>query len=484
MKLTNVEKKENNQVALHITVEAEAFENACQEAYRKNVGKINIQGFRPGRAPRKMIEKFYGAGFFYEEAMNICIPDAYEAAVTESGIEPIDQPSITDVDVKDGVFTFVAVAPVKPEVTLKDYKGLTAERPEDAVADEEVETELTRMQERNARQVTVDRAAREGDTVVIDFDGSVDGVPFDGGKAENYELVLGSHTFIPGFEEQLVGLKAEDAKDVSVTFPEEYGEKSLAGKAAIFKCKVHEVKESQKPALDDEFAKDVSEFDTLDALRADLRKKMEERKKSYADNEFEEKLMDQITSQMEGDIPEKMVESQLDNIVSDFGYRLAMQGMELQSYLKMQNMEMSAFRGLFKDQALRQVKTRLALEKVAALEKLEVAEADLEKEFQRLAEQNKMEVEKIRQYLPAADLRRDLLVQKAAELVRTSATAVKAKAAEVAEKAEEAAEEKKPAKKTAKKAAKPAEDQPAEDAEAEKPAKKTAAKKNKTEKSE
>ena len=485
MKLTKVEKKENNQVELNITVEAEIFEDACQQAYRKNVGKINIQGFRPGRAPRKMIEKLYGAEIFYEDAMNICFPPAYEAAVEEAGLDPIDQPALTDFDVNDGVFTFVALVPVKPEVELKEYKGLSAERPDDVVTDEEVAAELARFQERNARQVTVDRASKLGDTVVIDFDGSVDGVPFDGGKAENYALELGSGSFIPGFEEQLVDLKAGDSKDVNVTFPEEYGEKTLAGKAAVFACKVHEVKESQKPELDDEFAKDVSEFDTIDALKADLRTKMEERKKSYADSEFEEKLMDQITAAMEGEIPDKMVENQLDNVVNDFGYRLAMQGMELQSYLKMQNMEMSAFRGLFKDQALRQVKTRLALEKIALLEKLEIAEEELEAEYKRLAEQNKMEVEKIRQYLPAVDLKKDLLVQKAAEIVRASATALKAKVEEVAEKAEKKAA-KKPAAKKAAKTEEKTEEQAEAPAGEKKPAKKPAAKKtaNKTEKSE
>lgn len=463
MKLTKVEKKEKNQMELHITVEPEAFEAACEKAYHKNVGSINIQGFRKGHAPRKLIEKMFGNEIFFEDAMNFCIPDAYDAAVVEAELDPIDQPALTDFDVKDGVFTFVAVVPVKPEVTLKDYKGLSAERADDTVSEEEISAELERLRERNARQVAVDRAAAEGDTVMLDFEGSVDGVPFDGGKGENFALELGSGTFIPGFEEQLVGMKAGEERDVNVTFPAEYGEKSLAGKAAVFKCKINEVKEKQKPDLDDEFAKDVSEFDTMDALKADLQTRMEAQKKSGADNDFQEKLMDQITAEMEGDIPDKMVENQLDNIVSDFGYRLAMQGLELKAYLQMQNMEMSAFRGLFKDQALRQVKTRLALEKIAVTEKLEVAEEELEAEYKRLAEQNQMEIEKVRQYLAAAELKKDLLVQKAAEVVKSSAKALKLeKKAET----EEAAE--KPAKKKTSKKAADTEEAPAAE---EKPAK-------------
>lgn len=453
MKLTKVEKKEKNLVELHITVEADAFEAACEKAYHKNVGTINIQGFRKGHAPRKLIEKMFGTEVFYEDAMNFCFPDAYEAAVTEANLEPIDQPSLTDFDVQEGVFTFVAVVPVKPEITVKDYKGLSAERADDAVTDAEVDAELDRLRERNSRQVTVEREAKEGDTVMLDFEGSVDGVPFEGGKGENFALELGSGAFIPGFEDQLIGMKAGEERDVNVTFPAEYGEKSLAGKASVFKCKISEVKEKQKPELDDEFAKDVSEFDTLDALKSDLRTKMEERKKASADNDFQEKLMDMITAEMEGEIPDKMVESQLDNIVNDFGYRLAMQGLELNAYLKMQNMEMTAFRGMFKDQALRQVKTRLALEKIAALENISVSDEELEAEYKRLADENKMEIEKVRQYLPGADLKKDLAVQKAAEVVKNSAKALKAeKKAEPAEKTEEA--EKKPArKKTTKKAA-------------------------------
>lgn len=424
MKLMNVEKKEKNQVALTISVEPEVFEAACERSYRKNGHAINIQGFRKGKAPRKIIEKLYGPEIFYEDAMNFCIPDAYEAAVKEAGLKVVSQPTINEPDVKeDGTFVFTALVFVKPDVVVKDYKGLEAEKDDETVTAEEVQAEVERMQLRNARQVSVEREAQNGDTVNLDFEGFVDGVAFEGGKGEKFDLQLGSGTFIPGFEDQLVGKKAGDECDVNVTFPEEYGEKSLAGKPAVFKCKVNEVKESQKPELDDEFAKDVSEFDTLDELKADIEKKMSESKAQSAKNAFQERLMDQVIATMEGDIPEAMIENQLDRVEEDFGYRLAMQGMNLDSYLKMQGMDKPAFRNIFKPQAERQVKIRLALEKIAEMEKLEVSEEDLEAEFAKLAEQNKMDVEKVKELLPAEDLMGDLVCQKANDFVIANAVA-------------------------------------------------------------
>ena len=302
MKLNNVEKKEKNQVVLSIAVEPEVFETACEKAYRKNVGSINIQGFRKGHAPRKIIEKLYGKEIFFEDAMNFCIPDAYEAAVKEAALDVVSQPQIGTVDVQDdGTFVFEAAVFVKPQVVVKDYKGLEAEKEDDTVTDEEVQGELDRLQQRNARLIPVEREAQNGDTANIDFEGFVDGVAFDGGKGEKFDLVLGSGTFIPGFEEQLVGKKAGEACEVNVTFPEEYQEKSLAGKPAVFKCTINEVKESQKPALDDELAKDVSEFDTLTELRDDIQKKLKERKETAAKNAFQEKLMDQVLLTMDAD---------------------------------------------------------------------------------------------------------------------------------------------------------------------------------------
>lgn len=424
MKLNNVEKKEKNQVALTIAVEPEVFEAACEKSYRRNVGSINIQGFRKGHAPRKMIEKLYGKEIFFEDAMNFCIPDAYEAALKEAALDVVSQPEIGSVDVQeDGTFVFVANVYVKPEVIVKDYKGLEAEREDDTVTDEEVQAELERIQQRNARLVPVEREAQNGDTVNIDFEGFVDGVAFEGGKGEKFDLQLGSGTFIPGFEDQLVGKKAGETCDVNVTFPEEYQEKSLAGKPAVFKCTVNEVKESQKPELDDELAKDVSEFDTLAELREDTAKSMKERKAASSKNAFQEKLMDQVIATMEADIPNAMIENQLDRIEEDFGYRLAMQGMNLDAYLKMQGMDHNAFRNIFRTQAERQVKIRLALEAVAKLESLEVTEEELEAEFTKLADQNKMDLAKVKELLPAEDLKTDLLCQKANDFIIDNAVA-------------------------------------------------------------
>lgn len=482
MKLTNVEKKEKNQVALAIAVEPEVFEEACEKSYRKNVHSINLQGFRKGHAPRKIIERIYGKEVFYEDAMNFCIPDAYEAAVKEAGIDVVSQPELSDFDVQeDGTFVFNALVYVKPEVVVKDYKGLAAEKDDTAVTAEEVEAEINRMQQRNARLVPVDREAQNGDTVNLDFEGFVDGVAFEGGKGEKFDLALGSGTFIPGFEDQLVGKKAEEECDVNVTFPEAYQEKKLAGKPAVFKCRINEVKESQKPELDDEFAKDVSEFDTLAELKADIEKKIGERKTESAKNAFQEKLMDQVIATMEAEIPDAMVDSQLDRIEEDFGYRLAMQGMDLENYLKMQGMDHNSFRMIFRDQALRQVKIRLALEQIAKMENLDVSEDEINAEYQKLCDQNKMEMERVKALLPAEDLKMDLVCQKANDFVIENAVekakeekpAKKPAAKKTAKKAEPAAE-----KKPAKKAAAKAEDK-AESAAEEKP-KRTRAKKAET----
>ena len=424
MKLTNVEKKEKNQVALSIVVAADVFEAACEKSYRKNVRNINIQGFRQGKAPRKIIEKLYGPEIFYDDAMNECIPDAYEAAVAEAGLKVVSQPSITEVDEKDGEFLFTAVVYVKPEVSVKDYKGIEAEKEEVAVSAEDVEAELARMQTRNARQVSVEREAKKGDVVNLDFEGFVDGVAFEGGKGEKFDLELGSGMFIPGFEEQLEGKNVGDECDVNVTFPEEYKEKSLAGKHAVFKCKINEIKENQKPELDDEFAKDVSEFDTIAELKADIEKKMVESKQSSADTAFQERVMDKVIENMEAEIPDAMVETQLDRVAEDFSYRLAMQGMEFESYLKMTGMTMEQFRSVFAPQALRQVKIRLTLEKIAELEGMDITEEDLNAEFDKLADNNKMDIAKVKELLAAEDLKADMLCQKANDFVIANAKAV------------------------------------------------------------
>lgn len=427
MKLTNVEKKEENKVELSITVEKDEFEKAIQESYKKNVKNINIQGFRKGKAPRKMIEKLYGEGFFYEDAMDYSYPRAYEQAVMEAGIEPIAQPTITDLDIKDGEFMFKAVVQVKPELTVKEYKGLEVEKQTAEVTDDELNAELDRMAERNARQVSVDREAKSGDIVIFDFEGFVDGKAFDGGKAENYSLTLGSGMFIPGFEDQVVGHKAEEDFDVNVTFPEEYQEASLQGKPAVFKCRIHEVKEIQKPTLDDEFAKDVSEFDTLEEYKKDLKEKMQKAADERAESAFEEALMDKLVENLEGEIPEIMYENQLDQIVNDFGYRMASQGIDFNTYLQMNGMETNSFRNLFRQQAERQVKVRMALEAVARAENLAPTEEDTEKEFASLAEQYNMPLEQVRQLLAPVAVKSDLGVQKAVEFVKENAKVTGAK---------------------------------------------------------
>ena len=443
MQLKGIEKKEKNQVELTIEVSKEEFEKAMEQAYRKNVGRMSVPGFRKGKAPRKIIEKMYGEGVFFEDAVNMCYPEAYDNAVEESKIQPVDHPQIMVDDISPEGFTFKATVTVKPEVKIEGYKGLTVEKGRVSVTEKDVKEELSRMVDRNARLVTVEREVKDGDTVVFDFEGFVDDKPFEGGKAENYTLGIGSGMFIPGFESQMVGKKVDEPFDVNVTFPEEYQAKELAGKPAVFKCLIHEVKETQKPELDDEFAKDVSEFDTLDELKADLKTKIREQKEKAAENEYDEKLIDAMLEHFEADIPEVMIEAQIDRIVEDFGYRLSMQGVTLDMYLKMNDMSMESFRKLFREQGEKQVKVRLALEEIAKLENMEVSEEELEKEFASLAEQNKIDVERVKQLLPAQSLKDDLLTQKAVELIKSTAKKPAKKTAKKAEKTEEKEEESK-----------------------------------------
>ncbi|MGM9639422.1 MAG: trigger factor [Butyricicoccaceae bacterium] len=431
MKLTNVEKKENNLVELSVTVEKDEFEAGLQYAYKQIAPRINVQGFRKGKAPRKMIEKLYGVEIFYEDAMNYCYPMAYEAAVREAGIQPIDKPMVDPESLafEDGEMRFKVTVMVKPELGLKAYKGLEAEKAAAEVTDAEVEAELTKQAQRNARQVSVERAAQAGDSVKFDFEGFVDGVAFEGGKAEGYELQLGSGMFIPGFEEQVAGHEIGEEFEVNVTFPEKYQEPSLAGKPAVFKCKIHEVHEIQLPELDDEFAKDVSEFDTLDEYRADLKAKMQSMAEQSAEKAYEEALMNKLTENLEGEVPEVMVEAELDQIVNEFGYNMQMQGIDFKSYLQMNDMEESSFRNLFRMQAEQRIKVRLALEAVARLEGLEVTDEDLEAEFAEMAKNYNMPLEKVKELLMPVAVKSDLLVQKASEFVKANAKAVKPKKA-------------------------------------------------------
>ena len=441
MELKNTEKQEHSVVALTIEITKAELEAAKDKAFKKSGKNITVPGFRKGKAPRKMIEKLYGEGVFFEEAFNILYPEAMEMAVEKSGIKPVGR---ADVDLGDpaeeGGLTIIAKVPVEPEVELGEYKGIEAEKETVKVLQADVKAELNRMAQRFARTETVDRKAKKNDTVDIDFEGFVDGVAFEGGKAEHHELTLGSGAFIPGFEDQLIGCKAGDEKDVVVTFPEEYHAKELAGKEATFKCKVHKVEETILPAIDDEFAKDVSDTcETLDDLKKEITERLKNERQEAADAAFEEKLLDVVLEGMKADIPQAMIESQIDSIVQDFGYRLQMQGMGLDQYLKMTGTEMGAFRAMFKAQAERQVKTRLALQKVADLENIAVTEQEIADEYAKMAEQYKMDVEKIKTIVAQDALSGDLRISNALEFIKANAKVKKAskkKAEEIEETAE------------------------------------------------
>ena len=443
MELKNTEKQEHSVVALTIEITKAEFEAAKDKAFKKTGKNITVPGFRKGKAPRKMIEKLYGEGVFFEEAFNIIYPDAMEMAVEKSGIKPVGRADVHLGDpAEEGGLTIIAKVPVEPEVELGEYKGIEVEKETVKVLQADVKAELNRMAQRNARTETVERKAKKNDTVDIDFEGFVDGVPFEGGKAEHHELTLGSGAFIPGFEDQLIGCKAGDEKDVVVTFPEEYHAKELAGKEATFKCKVHKVEETILPEIDDEFAKDVSDTcETLDDLKKEITERLKAERQEAADNAFEEKVLDAVIDGMKADIPAAMIDSQVDTIVQDFGYRLQMQGMGLEQYLKMTGTEMGAFRAMFKDQAERQVKTRLALQKVVELEGITVSDKELEEEYAKMAEQYKMEVEKVKAIVSKEALEGDLKISNALEFIKKNAKvkkAAKKKAAE--ETTEETAE--------------------------------------------
>lgn len=435
MELKNTEKQEHSVVALTIEITKAEFEAAKDKAFKKTGKNITVPGFRKGKAPRKMIEKLYGEGVFFEEAFNIIYPDAMEMAVEKSGIKPVGR---ADVDLGDpaeeGGLTIIAKVPVEPEVELGEYKGIEVEKETVKVLQADVKAELNRMAQRNARTETVERKAKKNDTVDIDFEGFVDGVPFEGGKAEHHELTLGSGAFIPGFEDQLIGCKAGDEKDVVVTFPEEYHAKELAGKEATFKCKVHKVEETILPEIDDEFAKDVSDTcETLDDLKKEITERLKAERQEAADNAFEEKVLDAVIDGMKADIPAAMIDAQVDTIVQDFGYRLQMQGMGLEQYLKMTGTEMGAFRAMFKNQAERQVKTRLALQKVVELEGITVSDKELEEEYAKMAEQYKMEVEKVKAIVSKEALEGDLKISNALEFIKKNAKVKKAAKKKAAE---------------------------------------------------
>ena len=399
-------KKENSVVTLKLTIDAQSFDKACKDAYNKNKTKFNVQGFRKGKAPMSIVEKFYGEGVFFEDAVNTLFPDAFEAAVKEHDLDTVARPEIDVEEIGKGKnLVIIADVAVKPEITLGEYKNLTVEKPDSEVSDEEVEKEIEAMREQNARFVTVeDREVKEKDMLLIDFNGKVDGVEFEGGQAENYSIIVGSNTFIPGFEEQLVGMKLNEEKDLSVKFPEEYHAENLAGKDAVFTVKVNEIKEKELPELDDEFAKDVSEFDTLEDLKADVKAKLQKTKDEYADREIENKLVKMAAENATVEIPEAMIDSQVENMVYDFEYQLKYQGLDLENYLTFTNMSIEGLKEQMRPDAKSRVLNSLVIEAISKSENIESTEEDLEQELAKMAESYKMEVDKLKSTLRPSDM--------------------------------------------------------------------------------
>ncbi len=452
MKVTSVEKKEKSTVELMIQVEAEAFEAAIQKVYLKTRGRINVPGFRKGKAPRKIIEGMYGASVFYEDAVNECYPAAYEEAVKEQGLDDVGYPKMEIVEMgKDG-FTFKALVSVRPEVKLGEYLGLTAPKEEVKVTDKDIDEELKPYIDRATRLVSVKRKAKKGDTAVIDFEGFDNGTPFEGGKGENYDLKLGAGMFVPGFEEQVIGMKAGEEKDIDITFPEDY-HAELAGKAVIFHVKVNEVKESQAPEVDDEFAKDVSEFETLADFRKDLGGKLQERKEAQAKNDFENAVIEQLVENMECEVPDGMVEVQVDRLMDDYAMRLQSQGIPMDQYMSMMGMTPEMMRASSRPAALKQVQTELALTAVAQAENIEISDEEYEAEVAKLAEQYNMPAEQVKAVIPAESLKKDMAMRKASELVLSQAKEGKPKKKAASKKAgaKEENEEEKPKRGRAKK---------------------------------
>ena len=422
MKLLNTAEIGANQKELEIFIDHETFEAECEKAYKKNVAKFAIPGFRKGKAPRKMIEKMYGAGVFYEDAINAILPTAYPEAVKEAGLEVVSNPDIDIKAIDENGIVVTAKVFVKPEITVSEYKGLSAIKDAVEITDEAVMSEIDRVRDRQSREIEVtDRAAAMGDTVTIDFDGYVDGVAFDGGKSENYNLVLGSGSFIPGFEDQIVGKNIGENFDVLVTFPNEYHADNLAGKEAIFKCALHAIKVKELPELDDEFVKDVSEFDTVDEYKASIKAKLEENAEKTEDRKVEDQLLDALCEKVEGEIPEVMYENEAENCVRDYENRLRYQGMDLATFMKYTGQTIETLKTQFRPQAEKQVKTRLALEYIAKAEGLTATEEDVNTEYQKIADAYGIEVDKVKASIEAAAIEADVVVGKAVLLVRDNA---------------------------------------------------------------
>lgn len=421
-----VEKLEKNMAKLTIEASAEDFEKAVNAAYNKNKNRINVPGFRKGKAPRIMIEKMYGAGIFFEDAANALIQTEYPKAAEECGLEIVSQPEIDVVQIEKGKsFIFTAEVAVKPEVTLGEYKGVEVEVSGTEVTEEEVAAELKKEQESNSRTLDVDdRAVENGDMITLDFEGFVDGTAFEGGKGTDYPLTIGSNSFIPGFEEQLVGAVIGEEKDVNVTFPEEYHAADLAGKPAVFKCTVKAIKVKELPELDDEFAKDVSEFDTLAEYKEDIAKKLKERKEDVAKREKEDKVVDKIIENAEMDIPEPMVQSQISQLMNDFIRRMQAQGLSIDQYYQFTGLDQAKIQEQMRPQALKRIQSRLVLEKVAEVENIEISDEKVDEEIAKMAEMYKMEADKLKEVMgdyEKEQIKKDLAVQEAVTLVAEAA---------------------------------------------------------------
>ena len=424
MNVKSVE-KENGKAKVVVEIDKAEFEQALNKAYAKCRKDIMLPGFRKGKAPRKMVESMYGATVFYEDAVNEIFPDIYTKAIVEQELKAVGSPSVSNMDTPDeGGVVLTIETELYPEVTLGQYKGLEVPKREVKVEESEVDAEVNRMAERNARIETVDRAAANGDTVVIDFEGFVDDKPFQGGKAEDYSLTLGSGSFIPGFEDALVGAVAGEERDVNVTFPEDYSAKELAGKPAVFKCKVHEVKESIKPELDDEFAKDVSEFDTLDALKDDIRTRFTKSRTEQNERAFESAAVQMAAANMTCNIPACMIDEQVDHQIEQFAYQLQSQGMKMEDYVKMVGGDLSSLRASMRPMAEQTVRSDILLSEIAHAENLEVTDEEVEEELKKLAEQYQMELDKVKSAVDTAAVKSDLMGRKAAKLITDSAVAV------------------------------------------------------------
>ena len=422
MSLTKSEVIEKNRYELQFSVDKATFDKAVDKVYRKQVKNMTIPGFRKGKAPKSVIEKMYGAGVFYEDAINDVLPEAYTAALTESGIDAVGYPEFDIVSIDDNGLVMSAKVYVKPDVTVTNYLGLEIEKTVEAVSDEEVDREIQTVRERNSREIEVtDRAVENGDTVIFDYAGYCDGVAFEGGTAEKQSLEIGSGHFIPGFEEQIVGKTIGEEFDVNVTFPEEYHAEELSGKPAVFKCKLHEINKIELPELDDDFAKDVSEFDTFAEYRADVKAKIEKRHETNADMQVENDIMTKLLEALEDEIPETMYDAEVENCVRDYDNSLRMRGLDLNTYFKYTGLDLDKLREQMRPQAVNQVKGRLILEKIAANENITPSEEDINAEYERMAEAYHIEVEKVKESIDASAIAEDLKVRKALDLVKEKA---------------------------------------------------------------